>query len=394
VRKKIFAKVYTADGIGNANYLGLWDDVIFHDVTKSVDGGMGECRILLPRKFDDYDEWGTVGLGNVVELVVSDDNEDSVSQTSLVLSGRRIYKGYIANYTPRMEGNDKGVEIILLGDVTRLSLEIYKNSTTTTITESAVAIETIFKNIITRYRAEVGTEIGYTSSSVGTSGQTGSYTFRALTYLDAIRKTRELAPANWHWYVDENGVIHFRSPDSTPTHVFVRGRHFTRIAASKNIETMRNVLYLYNGESGGSAIYKRYKNDTSVAKYGSRAEFVTDKRLGNSSTMDNYATRFLSERKDPQLEIEIEVVDQSLDPINGYDIESIQPLDTCRIVGFNFSQSETFVDNMLITKVVYRLGSATVTMESVKKALAEDVIRIKNNLQYEQTTSIPTTYTT
>jgi hypothetical protein len=53
-----------------------------------------------------------------------------------------------------------------------------------------------------------------------------------------------------------------------------------------------------------------------------------------------------------------------------------------------------YVDNMIITRVVYRLGSATVTIEPVKKDLAEDVVRMRSNLQYEQTTNLPSAYTT
>ncbi|MGY3406090.1 hypothetical protein ACVWZV_002203 [Bradyrhizobium sp. GM5.1] len=56
----------------------------------------------------------------------------------------------------------------------------------------------------------------------------------------------------------------------------------------------------------------------------------------------------------------------------GYDIEDIEPGDTCTFVGYSSELSDIFRDNMLITSVQYTLGSVTIEAELVKSGLVEN----------------------
>ena len=269
-----------------------------------------------------------------------------------------------------------------------MPLDIYKNDTTTTITESATEIGQIIKNIITRYRAEVNTDIYYTVDSINDTSQNGDFVFKSITYLEAINKAKNLAPDGWYWYIDENGLFYFKEIPSTPTHSFTIGKNISLVDVRKTIETVRNILYLYNGTT-----YKRYEDSTSVGLYGKRAELITDINLNSTTTMDNYASRYLAEHKDPQLEIILNIIDDTEND-KGYDIESINPLDTCQILGLLYSQAQTFNKNMLITNVMYSFNKVVLTLQPIKKQLDNDVLSLKKDLQSEMNSGLPSTYTT
>ena len=102
----------------------------------------------------------------------------------------------------------------MLGYYTKLSQDIWKNGATTTFDYSASAtdIGTVFRGLIDRYIAETKTlnllpEVNYSKSSIQTTSTTTQFKFEMLTYREGIDILRSLAPADWFWYVDENGTI-------------------------------------------------------------------------------------------------------------------------------------------------------------------------------------------
>ena len=382
--KRLYIKVYKRTGVAKAYYLKNLTDFSFSYFRKNLDGGLGECVIRIGDKFDDYEEFETINLGNLVELVIVDEDTPE---------GDRIYKGYISAYRPILDGAREEVEVTLLGMVTKLGLEIYKSSTSTTVIEAATPVSTMMQNIITTFTAEVDKSFKYDTRLMTVTGLEATYSFRAMTYLDSVNKVKDLGPSNWHWYLDEDDTFVYKRTSTTPDHSFTNGGDITNIQVRKDIENLRNVLYLYNGKTGGDALYKRYTDETSILKYGERAGVIIDSRFGNETTMDNYASTWLARRKDPQLDITLEIADNNENSF-GYDIETINPGDTCRILGFDVSLSETFTDNMLITEVEYHLDRAVLKVQPIKKEISRDLIELKESVGDERSTDIPSTYST
>ncbi|KKN17880.1 hypothetical protein LCGC14_0961390 [marine sediment metagenome] len=384
--KQITIKVYGNTG----NYIDTWGDATFKKFTKEINGGLGECVIKLARKFDDYDEFNSVDLNNEVRILISD--KDTVD-----LSGgfKLIYSGYISEYEPWVEGGKEGVTIRCLGYFTKLAADIYKNGTITTITESAVDIGTMFKNVMNRYIAETSNQkLHYDQATIRTTGTTGTYTFESRSYREAIDVIKSLAPADWWWYVNEHHEVLFKPKPTTVTHDFIFGRHFHSVRVRKSMEKVKNAVLFYNTDAG-SPIYKLYIDQASINKLGRRIHRIFDQdRVGASGDADKIGQGFVSEHKNPDIKVLVDILDNNEDSKFGYDIESINPGDTCTFFGFDEKLNETFKEAMIITKVIYSLSKVGLVVEPLKSSIVDEVDRASKGIDDINSKDIPSVYST
>jgi len=358
--KTIAIKVFRPTG----EFLKIWDKATFGTFTKRLNAGLGSCRIELGEAFDYQGE--DLQEGNTVEILISDKDTKDLTE-----GHRLIYSGYISMYNPWVKGKREGITVYLLGHYTKLALDIWQNSATKTTTftyGTATDFGQMFRDLMDRYIAETtNPKLSYTKGTLKLTGTTGKYMFEMKTYQEAIEKIRSMAPADWFWYVDELGLVYFKTKPTTPTHTFVFGKHFSGVKIERSMEKIRNALLFWNGETDANKIYKLYQDAASVAQYGRRLKKYFDWAVGDEATADKIATKFLAEAKTPEIKVICEIVDNNEDPVHGYDIESIQPGDTCVFEGFNEQFADVFKENMLITRVTYSLNRVELTVE-VQKA--------------------------
>jgi len=390
VTKKIYEKnihinVYSPQG----EFLKAWKDATFVGFTKEINGGLGECVIKLARKFDDYGEYFDVKLNNEVQIKITDKDTAETSEKE-----KLIYSGYISKYEPWVEGGKEGVTVTLLGYYTKFAQDIYKNGTTTTITETAEDVGQMFRNLMDRYRAETSNpKLNYSNESIEETGTTATYTFEMMTYREAIDIIKSLAPANWWWYVDQENIVHFKPKPSSATHTFIFGRHFRSVRIEKGMEKIKNALLFWNSKTGAGQVYRLYDDDGSISDYGRRVlKYIDPGRIGDTVDADKIAQGFISEHKDPDVKVVVEIMDNNYDPFRGYDIESIEPGHTCSFAGFSESLSETFEENMLITKVEYYLDKVRLTIEPMKAGIVDRVEKIAREIGDISTKDAPTSY--
>lgn len=393
--KKITIKVYRPSG----EFIKEWTNIVFNGFTKEINSGLGECIITMGEKFD-Y-QGGELEIGNTVEVFVSDDQ-------TLTDGFLKIYSGYISLIEPEVNGGEEGITIHILGHYTKLSTDILKNGSqvvlysdsaaglTTTASGSATDIGLILRGIIDRYRAETtNPKLNYSNITIPLISQTALYSISLKTYRDAFDSVCSMLPTGYFWYVDEDGQIWIKQAPTTPTHTFELSKHNKSIKAQKSMEAIRNFLLIWNGETGvGTKFFKSYSDAGSLAQYGRRAETLVDYGIDVSDTAsaDAIAAKFLAENKDPQIKLTCEIVDNN-ESNNGYDIESIQPGDTCRFVGFNPDLADFIKDNMLITKVQYLVDRVIIDVEPTKSGLVD--WQKKTSLKVEDLASynVPATYT-
>jgi hypothetical protein len=376
-KKQLYARVSNATG----QLLADWHTIGFHGFTKRLNAGPQECIITLPVSFD-YDA-ADLQLGNDVKLILSD--VDTMSGTQSGEAGALvIYRGYISLIERDVTGTDELITVHLLGYYTLLSLDILKSGSQTTLysnsaaglttasaSQDAADIGVMMRAVIDRYLAETAnSQLTYRGTNdIPNAGTTATYRFEQKTYRQAIDDLRALAPADVHWYVNELGVVSFKEKPATATHKFVFGKHFTAVRVEHSLEKVRNVVLVWDGETS-SPVYKSYSNAPSVALYGRRVETVNDFGVDSSGAADAIGAKFLAEAKDPLTKVVCTVLDNNNeDADRGYDIESIQPGDTCSFVGFSSGLSNVFHDNMLITEVDYTLSAAIVTVELIPSGL-------------------------
>jgi len=387
VEKHILIKVYDNEG----NYLESWDDATFAGFTKEINGGLGECQIKLGRTFDNYGEYFDVKHNNEVRILITDRDTRGTDDKYIL-----IYSGYISKYTPWIEGGREGVVVHCLGYYTKFAQDIYKNGTTTTIQETATDVGTMFRNLMDRYIAETTTpKLHYSLESITATGTTATYAFEMMTYREGIEVIKSLAPTDWWWYVDQWHKVKFKSKPTTTDHTFIFGRHFHSVKVEKSMEKIKNALLFWNRETADNKIYKLYVDATSVSDHGRRViKHIDQGRVGATIDADKIGDAFVAEHKEPDIKVLVEIIDNAEDPYRGYDIESIEPGQTCIFSGFSEALSETFKENMLITKVEYTLEKVRLTIEPTRAGIVDRLEHVARQVSEANTKNAPASYST
>jgi len=373
--KKVLVKVYHPDN----SFINVLQNVTFAGFTKEINAGLGNCILEVGFAFDYIGN--EIKLGNNVEILISDKETTTLTDGYLL-----IYSGYISKYTPWIKDAKEGITVELLGHYTKLSTDILRDSTQTSLYTKAVdgitnvlidmspaEISDVIKGIIYRYISEATQSVKmlYDGNTIQDTGCDVEYTFEAKTYRNAIDKLVSAAPPWWFWYFDEFFNFYFKVKPTTPTHTFIMGKHFQNLKVSQDMEKVRNVLLIWNGESSiENAIYRRYENIASSNIFGQRTELLYDFGIGDTTTADNIGHKFVDENGIQEITITCDILDSNENNF-GYDIESIKPGDTCRFIGFNEAFADVIRDNMLISKVGYTLNKVELTVEATKGGILE-----------------------
>lgn len=375
-QKQILAIVSTAGG----TLIKTWPSIGFQGFTKSINVGLGECVLTLPYAIDF--ESSELNIGNDVEIRISD--EDTQAATA-GRKDRTIYRGYISMVEREANGGQQTVTVHLLGYATLLGIDVLKNSAQTTLYSFASGLAvtvgsragcdlgTLVQAILTRYIAETTSpKVGFVSTDIPLTGTSATYTFQQMMYQDAIEACRKLAPSGTFWYCGETGLLKFGQKPTTPTHRFVFGKHFNDIKLTNSLENIRNAILVWNGKPIGSGgVYYHFEDAPSITQYGRRAISVSDYGITDSTTAGLLGAKWIAEAKDATVTLQATIVDDNGSDTFGYDIESIQPGDTCTIAGFSVTLGQMFRDNALITDVQYDLDKAIITVEIVKSGLTD-----------------------
>ena len=369
-------------------FIKIWNTAKFVGFTKKINGGLGPCIIELGEKFD-Y-SGNDLKLNNEIQVLITDKDTKNADENP-----KLIYSGYISNY--QMKSKKEGIIVYLLGHHTKLDLDIWQESATK-VTTFDYNVNTdfgqMFRDLMDDYINEtVNPKMSYTPGTLKLTGTVGQYMFEMKTYREAIDKINSMAPDGWFWCVDELGLVYFKQKPTTPTHTFVLGKHFSKVRVERSMEKIRNALLLWNGEIGVNQIYKLYENAGSINQYGRRLEKYFDWKVGDEATADKIASKFLNEVKEPAVKVICEIADNNEDPVNGYDIESINPGDTCAFKGFDESLADIFRENMMITKVVYSLNKVELTVEVQKAGVIDWLEKTSKKAEESYSNGSPANYT-
>ncbi len=390
--KSYFTKIYQPNG----DYIDTLKDVNFSGFRKQINGGLGELSFSIPKKFDDFDENYLIKLNNRIDLWVNDDNTGT--------DGLKIYSGFISRYEPYIQEHEEGVTVRCLGYVSKLATSILKNGTqielktdissglTTGSTASACEVSDIVKAIIDRFQIETNNPV-VDYSSIDDSGNEMTYTFNAKYYLEAIDKCREFAPANHWFYIGADNILQFKPKPSKATHIFVFGKHFKGVKVEKNMENVVNKVLFSSGDNSDQQILKLYEDTDSVNSFDDRWKIITDNRVSVSETADNMGQGTITEKKDAEVKVVVEILDNN-GTGTGYDIESINPGDTCKFVGFNDITSLTFTDNMHILGVEYTPNSVILEIENLNPSIARENWENKRKIAEQEATGRASSYDT
>jgi hypothetical protein len=384
VQKKVFVKVYK----NNGSYITTWSDASISGFTKTINGGLGQLTIQLARPFENFGEDDDVKFNNEVQVWISDRDTSS--------TGVKIYSGYISSYNPFIDGKNEGVSITCLGYSTKFSKDYYKSGSTVKITHNSTDPSQIIRNMIDSFRTERNNpKINYGTGTVDNTGTSVSYTFGLKKYNEVLDIVVGLSPSNWWWYVDASNTIYFKHKSDVPNHRFIFGKHFKRVDVNKNMENVKNFYLFWNGlmSTDEFYIFKKYEDTTSISNYDRSSDYKSDGRVFIDETADGWGNSFIEENSDPEVRVKVEIIDNNGSEKLGYDIESIEPGQTCSFLGFNDSTSKTFEVNMQIMSVEYTLNSAVLELEKITPNVGKELNNKDRDINNLYQSDIPESYT-
>ena len=242
--KDVYIKVYASDG----TFKGLITQFAFNSITVSINSGVGELTLNIPKPFDNFGEGGLITHNNHVEVWIYDKE---------ALSGRKIYSGYIAEYSPSI-AEQETVEVRVLGYAAKLSLDIERSGTTIDFTYSATDPSAMIKDVIDKYKVinpSSRLDYGSGTTTIQNTGKSKGISLNSETFFGAIDAISKLGDYNWYWYVDVDNLVYFKPISTSADHMFVFGNDIQSLKLTKSIVQMRNGLLFWNGRLAGDPEY-------------------------------------------------------------------------------------------------------------------------------------------
>lgn len=343
--KQYTYKVYGLDG---TTLLATWAGNVVTNTpsfSSQINGGAGNCTLDCALDFDDYGEGTTIAYGNIVKIFCMDASNPL---------GRHIYTGYMSSYTPYFDGGSQGVKVELLGVVSLLMTNPYKNGSSFTVSVTGTDGSTVMTNIIDQANTVLdGTPFSYSGATVTALGANVDYDFVNQKWLEALGKAFSLFTAGWFWSLSPTGVLYVQQKPGSATHTFTIGKDIQTLSAKKDGQRLANAVTVeYN--SG----IESYSDATSITTYGRREKYIVDTAITLDATALQRATKEVQDNKDLKIAVKLRINQL-------YDIESVKVGDTCKIRNYA-NTNTTFSDNMLITQISYNSTYIDVQLEEIE----------------------------
>lgn len=397
--QKIFLwKIYDSDG----DFVTVWTDVLTDpQFSWEMNGGFSDLVLELPRPVDGFGESSDVAYNNQLKIYVFDrDTSDE---------GVCIYSGYISRYEPNQNVNKQTVVVTFLSYFTQMNQYMLEGTFTggdTEIPYLSTGPDDIMKDVLDKFTA-AGGKVDYDTGTVDDPGTTVSYTFNTNLVQEAVKKIIELSPDGWFFRIEADDLLYYQEKNSTPDHTFIVGRHIIRYRQEKRIENVVNRIFFRGG--GDPPLYYLFENTGSISSYGQHSIKVVDERVTDDATAEIMANRTLDGASSPEVRITLEIADNNGEMgLFGYDIESIKPGDTCRILGatargytywdqaywgtdyWDYDISNSAATTLQILKVEYTPTKVKIEISNRQPDIAKRVEDIRRNLINTQTSDNPT----
>lgn len=393
-KKEILYKVFNSVG----TFLRTWVDVVSELNFKwTINGGLSNITIRLARPENSFGENDDVKQGNVLNVYVFDEESG--------VNGVLVYSGILVSYVPQVIGGREYVDVEFFSHYWELKNKILESGGNTEVAYASKDPGFIMRALLDLY---AGT-IDYATGTVDDTSTTVSYTFNTVDYQSAVSKVLELCPDGWFYRVGADSILYMEAREVDPSHYFTIGREIMEYYPEKRSEGVVNIVYF----RGGSTLYKKYTSTSSVSTYGTRAITVIDERVTVEATADIIADRILDAKASPEIRVVLKIMDSNgQDNEKGYDIESIKPGQTCKILNAT-SKSENLWDISLwdgaswdyditnasatqlqIMSVEYHLDYAVVELSNRQPDIAKRIEDINRNVTDSITIDNPAAPTT
>lgn len=256
---------------------------------------------------------------------------------------------------------------------------LYEAGLDTTVPFLSQDPSNILKAIIDFARGR-GAEINYTEDSIALTGTTVSYTFRAQTVEEAIKKVLELAPANWYYYYDfGTDTLYFKEKSATPDRWLRKGQTVVDGKIIKTIEQIVNDVLFTGG--GNPALYVRRQNLGSIASIRRGLKKLSDNRVTTTATANILADSEIDQYDEALYAGDVEITEDGT-----FFLEDVAVGEVYGFIGFG-----SLVDAIVVQGVSkdYRPDTSPIALTYNVPRVNKRVEDIKRNLDTLETTNNP-----
>lgn len=388
--------------------ISVWNDAEFEGFEMKINGGVGECVFQLGRKFDDYGEGEDVKLFNMVEIISHAHGG----------AGKPIYRGYISKYRPWADGSEEGVEVTCLGYQTALQVQSYHLNYFPADFAQYYAISEYLKFTISANPASIikymvdghnfgdasnygkgspdgevklekvdtFTPINYTSESIQDSDNTITAEFSYPTKLEVLNWCVRVSDNIDYWYMDGRATINFKEFNKQEDHTFTFKKDFTAIDLENSMEDTFNKIVVSNRRQWNDKdrFALHYPTDLKTRLHTSladgqmeegylREELVEDYSITSDSEMRSKIGNRYEAVREPKKSLEFRI------SARDYDIDTIEPGHTCRVLGMPKTIEGLDLNNLTINAVIYMKDYVRLELVTPKEQLRSQITKDKPN---------------
>lgn len=356
-------------------YQGFHDNFDSSTFLTTLNSGYGDQSFTLPEKFDNVIAGITTENGLVKVY--------SVSNSSEVL----LYVGEIDTIS-RSAGNNDRTVITSLGVINRIAnTPLLDTDGSYNEQYASMDLSDMLKSIIYSYNSQNPIlPLNYTSTSIETTGKVQTITFFNSNCLDGIKTIFKATDNDWVWYIDGDSTVYLKQISTTPDYLFTVDKDIVDIQVVEDKNKIINNVLIWNGQTGGSSISRRYKNQDSIDTYGLKTTLIRDGRY-SASYMDEVGTKIIADNATPNIFVSFILIDSTA---GGFAFDELKVGDTFKI---NNQSIPNLPELLVISKIENKVDTAVITAQDRFDFVSRELADLKNEQFQANYADAPDNYT-
>jgi len=357
---RFFAKVYDFDG---STFRRVLDASLFTSlpsIVREVGKPASDLTFDLALPWDDYGYGESSGIneGDLVKVYAVNEANPT---------GLLVYQGHIQEIETFYDPQNNHVTLRLYPIDALLSLAVWKDGGSYTVSYAAADVDTIFSDAID----DVNTAYGATffSKNLGNPAVTVDVQFVLSTFSKALSTSSAFLDQTWYWRINPNGQIDLDQwNEVTADHSFTVGKDVESIHA---ISSLVDVVNREVVSWGDPATDSEYSDATSISDYGLRMAVVEDSDILSLDASDARGNGDIARSKNPFKKTEIVVNAQ-------YAIETIKAGDTCTIRNIRTVSTQFLTGIFRIVRVEYDGATAKLHLSDIVYNFGNEFSKVVN----------------
>ena len=397
VEKDVLWKVYTSAGV----FKRAWRNVsTLPSYSWPINGGPSSMAVTLPR------EWGNLGepgeSGSVEDIRLGNRVEVRVHDRETPPDGLQVYNGRIEAYVAA-DPPSRGLSLTLVPRTSLFADNSFEDEVILTAYDPSAMMEYLVDNYLP----------GVTWASANVSvGATFTQSFRRQSLGAAAETVRRLGGGKWFYRLNPDDSLVFAEWDLHSAQHTLDGNNFAAVEYRRSMLGVKNMVRLYGAQrfADNGTLLDRVYGEAFNDQYSAddpRILRVAMARVNDYTAAARIARALLEDAQQETIETEIEIPDNTVDGVKGYDLESLKPGQTLQILNPRqiYEQPEydaaAYYDNnsyygstyaglvqlpLVIANVEYAFLSARVRLTNRPSPVLEALMSIEDRLLMEGST--------